>query len=446
MAKAKMTKQDYYEAMVRNRFYLWAYTSNVCTLDNLDEVKEGRQYVPLFDEVHLEPCPRPPLKQFVLQEIRAELAIKERQRLRALQEAQAQAHIHDSQQPGLNNEAPHLAAARALLTEGSQEEYLKRRVYRLDLAPHHQPDLAWCLAVLSTLNPKHRFFAKDYTPSREELGNRGKPRKEPEPPLRVDLFYKNLPQHLGRKIPRFIRGPDDEQTDEEEDGDNGSVEDVFGEVHDGRQQPIRNKFLGHGAGKMKSGAQSYRGQEEQKASAGRDQQAPQQIKEKAQMTQAASKRQKQQHQMQGPPQQLFQGGYQRQQQSQSPVRYDKATIRIKAAGNQNAFGTSGSKATTQQSSGQKIPGPHFNGKHHSGDHPHQDYDRFENSGFLIPNSQEHHSVFAEVNGKGGGNGGHQQSSSQHATPIKPTGLYQDPTMNRSQKSNQTMRSANIKGR
>ena len=29
MAKAKMTKQDYYEAMVRNRFYLWAYTSNV---------------------------------------------------------------------------------------------------------------------------------------------------------------------------------------------------------------------------------------------------------------------------------------------------------------------------------------------------------------------------------------------------------------------------------
>jgi hypothetical protein len=32
---------------------------------------------------------------------------------------------------------------------------------------------------------------------------------------------------------------------------------------------------------MKSGAQSYRGQEEQKASAGGDQQAPQQIKEKA---------------------------------------------------------------------------------------------------------------------------------------------------------------------
>jgi hypothetical protein len=58
---------------------------------------------------------------------------------------------------------------------------------------------------------------------------------------------------------------------------------------------------------------------------------------------------------------------------------------------------------------------------------------------------EQREVSAEVNGRGGGNGGHQQSSSQYATPIKPTGLYQDPTMNRSQKSNQTMRSSNIKG-
>ena len=98
MAKAKMTKQDYYETMVRNRYYLWAYSSNVCTLDNLDDVKEGRQYAPVYDEVHLEPCPRPPLKQFVLKEIRAELAIKERQRLRELQQAQAHGHNHDHDQ------------------------------------------------------------------------------------------------------------------------------------------------------------------------------------------------------------------------------------------------------------------------------------------------------------------------------------------------------------
>jgi hypothetical protein len=57
-----MNKQDYYEILVRNRYYLWAYSSNVCTMDNLDDAKQGRQYVPVYDEVHLEPCPRPPLK------------------------------------------------------------------------------------------------------------------------------------------------------------------------------------------------------------------------------------------------------------------------------------------------------------------------------------------------------------------------------------------------
>ena len=100
MAQAKMTKQDYYETLVRNRYYLWAYIGNVCTMDNLDEVKEGRLYVPLYDEVHLEPCLRPPLKSFVLQEIRTELAIRERKRLRVLQPMQTQAqnngHGHDA--------------------------------------------------------------------------------------------------------------------------------------------------------------------------------------------------------------------------------------------------------------------------------------------------------------------------------------------------------------
>ena len=131
MAQAKMTKQDYYETLVRNRYYLWAYTGNVCTMDNLDEVKEGRLYVPLYDEVHLEPCPRPPLKSFVLQEIRTELAIRERKRLRALQPMQTQAqnngHGHDA--PQMNESQPP--------ADGSQEGFLKRRMFRMDLAPHH---------------------------------------------------------------------------------------------------------------------------------------------------------------------------------------------------------------------------------------------------------------------------------------------------------------------
>ena len=143
--------------------------------------------------------------------------------------------------------------------------------------------------MLSTLNHEHRFFAKDYTPSREELGNRGKPRKEPEPPLRADLFYKHLPQHLGRKIPRFIRLAEDEQSAEEEEDDDDSVQDVFGEVHDQHQQPVHTQLLGRGAGKMKSGAQSHRGNEEQKASE-REQQQNLQDQEKLQMKQAKIKK------------------------------------------------------------------------------------------------------------------------------------------------------------
>jgi hypothetical protein len=48
-------------------------------------------------------------------------------------------------------------------------------------------------------------------------------------------------------------------------------------------------------------------------------------------------------------QQLFQGGYQ--QQSQSPVRFNKGAARGNTAG--NGYG-SGSKATTQQSTNQKV--------------------------------------------------------------------------------------------
>ena len=62
-------------------------------MENLDEVKEGRQYAPVYDKGHLEPCPWPPVKQYVLKQIRVELAIKERRRLRELQQAQANSSL-----------------------------------------------------------------------------------------------------------------------------------------------------------------------------------------------------------------------------------------------------------------------------------------------------------------------------------------------------------------
>ena len=105
-----------------------------------------------------------------------------------------------------------------------------------------------------------------------------------------------------------------------------------------------------------------------------------------------------------------------------------------------------SAANTKQGFARKDPAEKGHQQEHGGrNNPKRPaYDRFEDSGFLVPNNHGHSSVFQEVQGthhRGGGG-----ISSQHVTPMKPGGLYQDPTMNQSQKSNQTMRSGIIKDR
>jgi hypothetical protein len=54
------------------------------------------------------------------------------------------------------------------------EEYqFLQRAYKLNITPAHSPNIQWLLDVLSTLNPNHRYFQKNYYPSEEELGGRG---------------------------------------------------------------------------------------------------------------------------------------------------------------------------------------------------------------------------------------------------------------------------------
>ena len=62
----KLTKEKKYEANVRNGFYMWDFKSSMNTVQNINSVKEGKIYVPKFDEVRLGPCPKPPLKSFVI--------------------------------------------------------------------------------------------------------------------------------------------------------------------------------------------------------------------------------------------------------------------------------------------------------------------------------------------------------------------------------------------
>ena len=81
---AKLSKEEKYEANVRNGLYLWQYNSSINTVKSIQEVKEGKMYVPKYEEVKLRPCPNPPLKSFVINEVLIELDKKEKWRIELL--------------------------------------------------------------------------------------------------------------------------------------------------------------------------------------------------------------------------------------------------------------------------------------------------------------------------------------------------------------------------
>ena len=81
---SKITKQDKYEINQRNGFYMWAYNSSINTVQNIQLVKDHKIWVPMYDEVRLRPCPKPPLKNFVLKEVEAALKEKEEWRLQTI--------------------------------------------------------------------------------------------------------------------------------------------------------------------------------------------------------------------------------------------------------------------------------------------------------------------------------------------------------------------------
>ena len=70
----KLTKEERFEANVRNGFYMRHFNSSINTVKN---IQEGKLYVPRYEEVRLRPCPKPPLKSFVIKAVQEELEKKE---------------------------------------------------------------------------------------------------------------------------------------------------------------------------------------------------------------------------------------------------------------------------------------------------------------------------------------------------------------------------------
>ena len=69
-AKAKVPdKKALYEALLRNGYYMPPYSCRIVTVVYMDKVKSGEVYVPKYDIIRLRPCPNPPVKKRVFDEI-----------------------------------------------------------------------------------------------------------------------------------------------------------------------------------------------------------------------------------------------------------------------------------------------------------------------------------------------------------------------------------------
>ena len=108
-------KQLFYEAAVRNWWYLPKFKSSIITEDYISDVVNGRVYCPKYSDIKLKPCPKAPDKEILMFK---------------LENILPQANIN--------------------LPLGFDEI--------------HQPDKPWLLAVLATVYPACDIFKKGYVP------------------------------------------------------------------------------------------------------------------------------------------------------------------------------------------------------------------------------------------------------------------------------------------
>ena len=141
-----VSKRHLHEIAQRNGHYVPSVKSSFVTVDYLHKVRTGAVYCPTFEDIRLRPCPVRPHKELVLQEV-----------LRICR-------LHNK-----------------YLGDCSKQ----------------QPNKGWLLKVLSTLDPTHYFFAKNYMPP-------PRPRKREAKKLgNEDGFFSGLPaRHRYTKVSR----------------------------------------------------------------------------------------------------------------------------------------------------------------------------------------------------------------------------------------------------
>ena len=149
-------KRDLWEAFHRNGFYLPAFGPFI-THQYLDAVQSTKVHVPTYSQVRLAPCPRPPPKKVIVEEL-------------------YRISLHKGMDLGI-------------------------------IPGRKEPDTPWCMHLLSTWAPGHRFFKKSFLP--ELAANSSRKAKLNERLLVEDAqFFEGLPMQLGkRKKGRTILRP-----------------------------------------------------------------------------------------------------------------------------------------------------------------------------------------------------------------------------------------------
>ena len=109
-----MDMSDLYDLGVRNGFYLPSSTSTAINEVALLNILQGLYWCPKYDDMRMRPCPKPPMKELLIEKL---MAVAHQKKLNV-------AWIDD----------------------------------------RHLPDKKWLVDVLATLAPSDEIFRKDYQP------------------------------------------------------------------------------------------------------------------------------------------------------------------------------------------------------------------------------------------------------------------------------------------
>ena len=112
--------EDLYEILLRNGLALPMKGQHWLTKKLMLAMFRGEVYCPKFADLKPRPCPKPPTRVVLVEELNKEIELK-----------------------------------------------FKEKSKRIQTTSARMPDQRWLLDALSSLNPSHQFFSKNYQPERQ---------------------------------------------------------------------------------------------------------------------------------------------------------------------------------------------------------------------------------------------------------------------------------------